>query len=67
MANSKNLSYDEAMAEVERIIASLQSGEEGIDSLADKVARASELLAMCRNRLRKVEGRVNEIFDNKTE
>ncbi len=67
MANSKNLSYDEAMAEVERIIASLQSGEESIDSLADKVARASELLAMCRNRLRKVEGRVNEIFDNKTE
>ncbi|MDE5608413.1 MAG: exodeoxyribonuclease VII small subunit [Muribaculaceae bacterium] len=47
----KNLSYKDAMAELEQILAKMQSDNCDIDSLAAYTRRATELITECRSRL----------------
>ena len=49
----KELAYAEAMAEIEKILARLRSEEMDVDSLAAEVKRATELIASCKERLRR--------------
>lgn len=49
------VTYSAAITEVESILAELESSVVDIDHLADRVRRASELLAICRERLATVE------------
>ena len=58
MAENREISYSEAMAEVEQILASLGDGAINIDTLSERVKRASELISLCRARLRKAEDEV---------
>lgn len=58
MAENREISYSEAMAEVEQILASLGDGAINIDTLSERVKRASELISLCRTRLRKAEDEV---------
>ena len=58
MAENREISYSEAMAEVEQILASLGDGAINIDTLSERVKRASELISLCRARLRKAEEEV---------
>lgn len=58
----KELTYAEAMAEIEKILARLRSEEMDVDSLADEVKRATELIAGCKSRLRKAETEVTKIL-----
>ena len=60
---SDKMNYGEAMAEIEKILASLQSENADVDTLAERVKRASELIAACRAKLRKAESDVNAIFE----
>lgn len=64
MANKK-LSYSEAMAEVESIIARLRSGELSIDELSGSVCRATELIGECRKRLTATEAEVEKLINDK--
>lgn len=59
----KELSYAEAMSEIEKILARLRSEEMNVDSLAAEVKRATELIASCKSRLRKAEEEVNRILE----
>ena len=54
------MSYAEAMAEIEQILARLRNEEM---DLAAEVKRATELIASCRARLRKAETDVNRILE----
>lgn len=54
MAENK-MTYAEAMAEIERILEKFRSEELSVDDLAADVKRATELVALCRERLRKAE------------
>lgn len=47
--------YAESMAELEAILASLESDDVDIDALASQVERASQLIAHCEGRLRATE------------
>ena len=49
----KEVTYAEAMAEIEKILARLRNEEMDVDSLAAEVKRATELIASCKARLRK--------------
>lgn len=60
---SDKMNYGEAMAEIEKILASLQEENADVDTLAERVKRASELIAACRAKLRKAESDVNAIFE----
>lgn len=58
-----NISYTEAMAEIEKILNSLQSANCDVELLAQKVKRASELISLCRTKLRKAEQEVEKLFE----
>lgn len=64
---SDKMNYGEAMAEIEKILASLQEENADVDTLAERVRRASELIAACRAKLRKTESDVNAIFEKENE
>lgn len=60
----KNISYTEAMAEIEKIMAKLRSESIDVDTLAAEVKRASELIEMCKQRLRTTEEEVRKLFND---
>ena len=62
MGKRVNISYTEAIAEIESILSSLQSSSCDVESLASKVKRASELIELCRKKLRKAEADVDKLF-----
>lgn len=51
----KDISYKEAIIELEAILKSFESGEADIDTLSAQVSRATELINCCREKLTKVE------------
>lgn len=60
MAKKKEPTYTEAIAEIEQILARLRSDEMDVDRLAAEVQHATELIAACKNRLRKAEEEVGK-------
>ena len=59
---AKSLTYESAQAELTAIAREIESGAVSIDTLAEKVKRASELIAYCQSRLRDTETEVNRII-----
>lgn len=57
---SKELTYSEAIAEIEQIISRLRNEQTGVDTLAAELKRATELIERCKAQLRKVESSVKE-------
>ena len=57
------MSYKEAMQEIEAILRSLREEQNSVDSLAERVARATELIAYCREKLRKAESDVAKVLE----
>lgn len=51
----KNLSYSEAIKELEEILKYIESQEVDVDILVEKVKRATELIRFCKNKLRTAE------------
>ena len=58
---SKKLSYDSAYAELNKILASLQSDEVSLDEISDKLKRAAQLSAFCKSKLRSIEEDLEKI------
>lgn len=63
MANNKVVSYAEAQHEIEEILERLNNEQLDIDALSNEVARAIELINICKKRLTKAETDVNKLFD----
>ncbi len=59
---TKIASYEEAMKEIEAILARIESEELDIDELAEKVRRVSALLKFCRDKLNKTNEEVEKIL-----
>jgi exodeoxyribonuclease VII small subunit len=53
--------YAAAMTELDQILVELDAPELDIDQLADRVARAAQLVEICRNRIEHARMRVTEI------
>ena len=53
--------YGDALAELEAIIEALDDDDIDIDVLADRVARASELIKFCRTRIASARTQVDRI------
>jgi exodeoxyribonuclease VII small subunit len=66
MAKKKSgeFSYDAAMKELQEIAAQLQGDSISIDDLAEKVSRATELIRLCREKLRFTETEIQALNDN---
>lgn len=56
------LSYKEAMAEIESIVAKLEDNKLDVDELSEKVKRVSQLIAFCKSKLHDTEEEVENIL-----
>ena len=63
----QELTYTEAMSEVEQILARFSSRQMDVDTLSAEVKRATELIAQCKERLTRAEKEVAEVLGNNEE
>jgi exodeoxyribonuclease VII small subunit len=54
-------SYENAWAELQKILAEMQSGAVGVDELAERIERMSTLIQFCRARLRNTEDAISRL------
>jgi exodeoxyribonuclease VII small subunit len=57
------LSFDQAIGEVEDIVARLENAQTDVDELSGEVKRAVELIAACRQRLEKTDREVRDLVE----
>ncbi|MDR2938225.1 MAG: exodeoxyribonuclease VII small subunit [Prevotellaceae bacterium] len=63
MATKKEQTYAEALAEVEKILAQLESNELDVDKMVVAVKRATDLLQFCREKLHAVDEELQKVVD----
>ena len=61
------LSYKEAMAEIEEIVAKLEDNQLDVDELSEKVKRMAVLVEFCKGKLHRTEEDVNNVLKSITE
>lgn len=59
----QDLSYDDAVAELQHILGQMQGNQLGIDELTAQLQRASALLDFCQSRLTKTEAEVQAVLE----
>lgn len=59
-----NISYVEALAELQQIVQEIEEGSIDIDQLSEKVKRAAELIGICQNKLYQTELDVQKILND---
>lgn len=57
------MAYTSAKKELETIVASIESGQLDVDALTDKVKRASELIAFCKDKLTKTDNELQKLLE----
>lgn len=60
----ENITYEAAIKELDSILRAMQSDQCDIDQLAAKTRRATELLALCRQRLTATEDELRQILSS---
>ena len=60
---AKKVSYNQAMAEIEEIIAKIENEELDVDKLAEKVKRFSVLIKICKEKLTNTNEQVEQILN----
>jgi exodeoxyribonuclease VII small subunit len=61
MEEKEKLTYDEAFSELKEIMDALQDDEIAIESLAEKVKRATFLIKHCSSKLRDTEAEISKV------
>ena len=54
--------YAEALTELDSILRELESSDVDVDRLAERVARAAELIGLCRDRISAARIRIDEVI-----
>ena len=55
--------YEDALAELERLVQRMEDGQLPLDQLLDNYRRGAELLELCRSRLQTIEQQVKVLED----
>lgn len=58
-----NISYLEAITELQEIVAEIENSNIDVDQLLEKTKRAAELIEICKGKLHKTEFEVNELLE----
>ena len=59
-----DMKYEEAMRELERIVARMENEEPDIDSLGEQLRRAQQLIKLCKAKLTKTDKEVKDILES---
>ena len=62
MAKEKEITYNEAMAEIETILEKIEHDAIDVDNLAQQVKRVATLLALCKNKLTVTQSEVEKVL-----
>ena len=65
--SEKKISYNEAVSEIETILAQIENDELDVDELGIKIKQVSKLLNLCKIKLRNAEEEVVKIIKNMDE
>lgn len=57
-----SIGYAEALGELDVILRELEGSDVDVDRLADRVARAADLIALCRDRIGNARLRIDEVI-----
>ena len=62
--SEQNISYTDALSDLESILATLRSEQCDVDTLAERTRRAATLLALCRSRLTRTEDELAKVLES---
>jgi exodeoxyribonuclease VII small subunit len=62
IVGKKNVSYKEAITEIEEILRQLENNELDVDELSEKVKRVSSLVSLCKEKLHNTEIEIDKIL-----
>jgi exodeoxyribonuclease VII small subunit len=60
-----NITYKEAVQQLEQIVDKLENGELDIDMMAEQLKEAQHLIKYCKDKLTKVDNDLNKILEKK--
>lgn len=63
----KELSYSNAMKELQTIMSEIEQNDANIDILIEKVKKASELIKYCKKQLTETNSEIQKVLDSITE
>ncbi|MBR1620666.1 MAG: exodeoxyribonuclease VII small subunit [Prevotella sp.] len=58
----EEISYEEAMTQLEQIVEQIENNELGIDELTSKLKQAQRLLKMCKDKLTKTDKEIEKLL-----
>ncbi|MBB1550121.1 MAG: exodeoxyribonuclease VII small subunit [Prevotella sp.] len=61
----ENIKYEEAVSQLEQIVANLEEGELNIDDLSSELKKAQKLITLCKQRLTKTDEEIQKILNDK--
>ena len=61
-AEPERVGYADALGELDVILRELEGSDVDVDRLADRVARAADLIALCRDRIGNARLRIDEVI-----
>ena len=59
---TKEIKYEEAVAQLEKIVDKMENDELDIDQLSDQLKRAKELVKLCKNKLTKTDEEIKKLL-----
>jgi len=59
MKVSKNLNFDAAYAELQKILSDLQGEQVSMEQMREKVIKSNELIKFCKDKLRNISDEIN--------
>ncbi len=63
MEKEKTQTYEQAMAELEKIVDGMEQGQLDIDTLGSQLKKAKQLITLCRDRLAKTDAEIKELLE----
>ena len=58
----KEIKYEEAVAQLEKIVDKMENDELDIDQLSDQLKRAKELVKLCKDKLTKTDEEIKKVL-----
>lgn len=63
MSKSKEITYKEAIAQLEQIVHKIENEEPDVDELAAMVQKAADLMQFCKKKLKSTEEEINQALE----
>ncbi len=62
--NSKKLTYNQALEEINQIISEIENGNIDIDNISEKLTKAKTLFEFCQSKLKETQSKVENLLDD---